>query len=60
MEKTSENLLKLMEDFFKVKIEGKMVDEDVYWLYDEAHNYADSVADYWPDHKITVELKEEI
>ena len=57
MEKTSEHLYKLIEDFIQVKIEGKMVDNEVYWLYDEAYNYAGSVGDYWPDHEITVELK---
>ena len=66
MEKTRENLHRLIEDFIEVKIlnRASLSEDDLNFLLDEAYNYSDSVEDYWPDHKITVtfepELKDEI
>jgi len=66
MEKTRENLRRLIEDFIDVKIlnRASLSEDDLNFLLDEAYNYADSVGDYWPDHQITVtfepELKDEI
>jgi|DEB0MinimDraft_10_1074344.scaffolds.fasta_scaffold182087_2 hypothetical protein len=60
----SQNLLALLNDFLDIKIEHLIDEKTLSLMYEQALAYADSVDDYWPDHKVTVifdpQLKDEI
>ena len=64
MTTNSQNLLALLNDFLDIKLEHLMDEKTLSLIYGEAIAYADSVDDYWPDHKVTVtfdpQLKDEI
>ena len=54
MDKTNHNLLRLLEDFIDLKLDGKLNHRDIQFLFDQAYNYAESLPDYWPDHTVNV------
>ena len=50
----TKNVWALLDDFLDIKIQH-LVDKDTLSLIqNQAIAYADSVDDYWPDHKLTV------
>jgi len=50
----TKNVWALLDDFLDIKLQH-LVDKDTLSLIqNQAIAYADSVDDYWPDHKLTV------
>jgi hypothetical protein len=57
MDKTStnnRNVWALLEDFLDIKLEHLLDKDTMSLIQNQAIAYADSVDDYWPDHKVVV------
>ena len=52
------DLARLLQDFIDVKLDGRLDDDLLDLIRDQAENYAQSVGDYWPDHDVLVILSE--
>ena len=54
MNRKNRDVLRLLEDFIDIKLEGKLNHRELSFVLDQAYVYADSVEDYWPDDDVSV------
>ena len=54
MNSKSRDVLRLLEDFIYIKLDGRLNHRELSFVFHQAYVYADSVEYFWPDDDVSV------